>query len=148
VFIRRPSFPYAFVRGHIPPEGRWWLTANASVRLLPITGNQLDLFTPALSPWAIPPSFSRLPRAELEQIVVESLAVRTLAETGMRVGELGSLEYQNVDLAGSLGPHPLWEDEVSPSLRGCTEPLLAEIFAETPPNDRTHTASLPRRHAG
>jgi integrase len=65
------------------------------------------------------------------------LAVRTLVETGMRVGELHDLEWRDVDQAGSRFRIRSGKTRAARRWVGVPEPLMGDIVAETPPDDRT-----------
>jgi len=65
------------------------------------------------------------------------LALQTLAETGMRVGELHALEWRDVDTAGSR--FRVRGGKTSAARRWVAVPVdvIAEIGRATPPDDRT-----------
>ena len=84
-----------------------------------------------------PPSGS-----DVEAIIVHSparwrLALTTLAETGMRVGEMHALEWRDVDEAACR--FRVRSGKTATARRWVAVPvdLLAEIIRETPPDDRT-----------
>jgi integrase len=64
------------------------------------------------------------------------LAVRTLAETGMRVGELCALEWRDVDHAESRFRVRGGKTRAARRWVAVPVDLLEEIAAETPPDDR------------
>jgi integrase len=81
-------------------------------------------------------------RGEVEAIISHArpcwrLALRTLAETGMRVSELHELEWQDVDLVGSR--FRVRGGKTAAARRWVAVPpeLLDQIAADTPPDDRT-----------
>jgi integrase len=95
----------------------------------------------------------RLPREEravveppsadaVEAIIANSpprwrLPLRTLAETGMRIGELAALEWRDVDITGSR--FRIRDGKTAAARRWVAVPeeLMMEITAVTPPDDRT-----------
>jgi integrase len=79
---------------------------------------------------------------DVEAIILHSparwrLVLMTLAETGMRVGELHHLEWRDVDQAA--GRFRVRNGKTAAARRWVTVPddLMAEIAASTPPDDRT-----------
>jgi integrase len=99
--------------------------------------------------------------AEVEKIVANvpkrwRLGLRALAETGMRVGEAHSLEWQDVDVAASR--FRIRNGKTAAARRFVAVPveLMEEITATTPPDDRTperrvfpgFTPALPRTRCG
>jgi integrase len=84
-----------------------------------------------------PPSAS-----DVEAIIAHSpgrwrVGLRTLAATGMRVGEAHQLEWQDVDVAGSR--FRIRNGKTAAARRWVAVPddLMDEIVASTPPDDRT-----------
>jgi integrase len=65
------------------------------------------------------------------------LLLRVLAETGMRVGEVCALEWRDVDASGSR--FRIREGKTAAARRwvAVPEPLMMELDAATPPDDRT-----------
>jgi integrase len=65
------------------------------------------------------------------------MALTTLAETGMRVGELHELEWRDVDLSRSR--FRIRDGKTAAARRWVAVPveLMEEIAAATPPDDRT-----------
>jgi len=83
-----------------------------------------------------PPSAS-----EVETVIQHSprrwrLGLRTLAETGLRIGEAHQLEWQDVDVAGSR--FRIRHGKTAAARRWVAVPgdLMDEIVASTPPDDR------------
>jgi integrase len=79
---------------------------------------------------------------EVEAIVANSpkrwrLALRALAETGMRIGEAHGLEWQDVDVAGSRFRIRNGKTAAARRWVAVPEALMEEITATTPPDDRT-----------
>jgi integrase len=80
--------------------------------------------------------------AEVEAIIAHSpprwrLALRTLAETGMRIGEAHGLEWQDVDVSGSRFRIRHGKTAAARRWVAVPEALMEEITATTPPDDRT-----------
>jgi integrase len=80
--------------------------------------------------------------AEVEAIVANSpprwrLALRALAETGMRIGEAHGLEWQDVDVAGSRFRIRNGKTAAARRWVAVPEALMEEITSTTPPDDRT-----------
>jgi integrase len=80
--------------------------------------------------------------ADVEKIIANMpkrwrLGLRALAETGMRVGEAHSLEWQDVDVTGSR--FRVRQGKTAAARRFVAVPaaLMDEIAASTPPDDRT-----------
>jgi integrase len=84
---------------------------------------------------------------EVEAIIANApqrhrLAVRTLAETGMRVGELCALAWGDVDEAGSR--FRVKTGKTAAARRWVIVPaeLMVDVCASTPPDDRTADCSV------
>lgn len=80
--------------------------------------------------------------AQVEAIIRHSpakwrLTLRTLAGTGMRVGELHALEWRDVDEAGSRFRVRGGKTRAARRWVAAPPELMAEIAAATPPDDRT-----------
>jgi integrase len=80
--------------------------------------------------------------AALEAIIQHSpakwrLALRTIAATGMRVGELHALEWRDVDEAGSRFRVRGGKTRAARRWVAVPPELMAEIAGTTPPDDRT-----------
>jgi integrase len=80
--------------------------------------------------------------ADVEAIIENAprrwrLVLRTLAETGMRVGELHSLEWQDVEQARNRFRIRAGKTAAARRWVAVPEALMAEIAAATPPDDRT-----------
>lgn len=80
--------------------------------------------------------------SDVEAIMAHSprrwrLGLRTLAETGLRVGEAHRLEWQDVDVRGSR--FRIRHGKTAAARRWVAAPddLMDEIVASTPPDDRT-----------
>jgi integrase len=67
------------------------------------------------------------------------LALRILAETGMRVGELHDLEWRDVDEASSRFRVRRGKTRAARRWVAVPEELMLEVAASTPPDDRTPT---------
>lgn len=80
--------------------------------------------------------------ASVEAIILNSpprwrLTLRTLAETGMRVGELSALMWADVDESGSRFRVKQGKTAAARRWVQVPEKLMGEITAATPPDDRT-----------
>jgi integrase len=80
--------------------------------------------------------------ADVEKIVAhvpkrKRLALRALAETGMRVGEAHALEWQDVDVSGSRFRVRQGKTVAARRFVAVPVALMDEIAAATPPDDRT-----------
>lgn len=65
------------------------------------------------------------------------LALRTLAETGMRIGEAHGLEWQDEDASGSRFRIRHGKTAAARRWVAVPEALIEEITVTTPPDDRT-----------
>jgi integrase len=80
--------------------------------------------------------------ADVEKIVANvserfRLGLRTLAETGMRVGEAHSLEWQDVDVTNSRVRVRHGKTAAARRFVAAPVALMDDIAASTPPDDRT-----------
>jgi integrase len=80
--------------------------------------------------------------ADVEAIITHAkpkwrLLLEVLAATGMRIGELHSLEFQDVDIAASRFRVRQGKTFAARRWVAVPEPLMTEIAAATPPDDRT-----------
>jgi integrase len=141
---------FADVQGWVAASGlkassvrQYLSTLRAVLDYADLTGEQNPTRDPRL----------RLPRQERELVEPPSaadvetivanvpkrwrLGLRTLAETGMRVGEAHSLEWQDVDVAGSR--FRIRHGKTAAARRFVAVPaaLMDEISASAPPDDRT-----------
>jgi len=79
--------------------------------------------------------------AEVQAIILESpakwrLALTTLAETGMRVGELHALEWRDVDEAGLRFRIRAGKTRAARRWVAVSADLMDEVTRQTPPDDR------------
>ena len=67
------------------------------------------------------------------------LALQTLAETGLRVGELSALEWRDVDVSGSRVRVRHGKSAAARRWVAVPPDLMTLLTASTPPDDRTPT---------
>jgi integrase len=84
-----------------------------------------------------PPSAATVARIVTHSLPRWRLALRTLAETGLRVGELHALEWRDVDEHGSRFRIRSGKTAAARRWVAVPEPLMAEIGGLIPPDDRT-----------
>jgi integrase len=114
----RGIFEYAGVDPNPARDPRVRLSREEHVPVDPPTGADVELIVGASPPrWR--------------------LALRTLAETGMRVGELHSLEWQDVEPARSRFRIRNGKSAAARRWVVVPEELMTEITDATPPDDRT-----------